>query len=232
MKKMKLAHKRRMINAMREFIINANDLTYDGVIEEHFFYKDKEITWDECLEKLEDETTWKDLSRTEIRGDVICDVSVKQHDCFCHYANELGFGKIRIGYNLNQLMEKDITGVYKDMYQRSKITKGFANITLTLLHELGHAETEEEIRKTFSYEDRAKTDQHIDELMFKKYGFALFDETDKLFKQAIFETNELYRQMPDEHAATDWAIQWLENADNRKIAKKFEKKFFSCFEGA
>lgn len=229
MKKMKLVHKRRMINAMREFIINANDLTYEDVIDEQYFYKDEEISLSEYLKKFRDEATREDLSTIRTYDDFNYKVSIKQDDCFCRYPDVLG-EKITIGYNLNSLMEKDIYGFYKNMYQRSKITKGFANITLTLLHEIGHAETEDEIRETFSYEDRHETREHNYNLIEKKYGD--IDKTDKNYNQFIFELNELYRQMPDEHAATDWAIQWLENADNRKIAKKFEKKFFSCFEGA
>ena len=42
--------------------------------------------------------------------------------------------------------------------------------------------------------------------------------------------NNAYFQMPDETAATEWAIKWLSNPENRKIAKAFEKKFFACFE--
>ena len=233
---MKLVHKRRMINAMREFIINANDLTYEGCIDTRYFYKNKEISEDEFFKKAIDsiknpdkyENT--DLSKTEIYGKSNYNVSIKQGTQFCCCPENLDYQEIVINYNTDDLMneEASISGFFKDMYQRSKITKGFANITLILLHELGHAETEEEIRKIFSFEDRKEADNHCYELIAEKYS--LIDETN--YNQALFEFNELYRQMPDEHAATDWAIHWLENADNRKIAKKFEKKFFSCFERA
>lgn len=48
---------------------------------------------------------------------------------------------------------------------------------------------------------------------------------------AIEESEEWeeYYFLPDERAATEWAIEWLKNSENRKIAKKFEKEFFECF---
>ena len=33
--------------------------------------------------------------------------------------------------------------------------------------------------------------------------------------------------LPSEVAATDWAIEWLQNPENRKVAKAFEKEFFN-----
>ena len=42
--------------------------------------------------------------------------------------------------------------------------------------------------------------------------------------------NYAYFTLPDETAATEWAINWLSDAENRKKAKAFEKKFFACFE--
>ena len=38
-----------------------------------------------------------------------------------------------------------------------------------------------------------------------------------------------YFKLPDEKAATDWAIEWLSHPENRRKAKEFEKKFFACF---
>ena len=42
--------------------------------------------------------------------------------------------------------------------------------------------------------------------------------------------NYAYFMLPDEDLATSWAIQWLEeSAENRRIAKQFEKEFFKLF---
>jgi len=42
------------------------------------------------------------------------------------------------------------------------------------------------------------------------------------------EKNALYFDLPDEKAATEWAIKWL--AENAAIAKEFEKEFVKCWE--
>ena len=39
----------------------------------------------------------------------------------------------------------------------------------------------------------------------------------------------MYFLLPDEVVATKWAIDWLENAENRKLAKAFEKEFFKYY---
>lgn len=98
----------------------------------------------------------------------------------------------------------------KDFVSRCPLAKGFADITISLLHELGHAMTENQIPEDY---DR---------------DFATFE----IFVKADTEeeANALYFNLPDETLATNWAIEWLSNPENRKKAKAFEKNFFACFE--
>ena len=40
------------------------------------------------------------------------------------------------------------------------------------------------------------------------------------------ERNYFYFSLPDKWLATQWMITWLQNKNNRKLAKDFKKKFF------
>ena len=120
--------------------------------------------------------------------------------------------ELEIFYNFNDL--NDVTAKMFRAYWTAKVPmlKGFANVTLTLLHELGHLETNEAIRKEYPLAMRYFTEQLIDEICT--------DDVDRNFK---------YFSMTDETVATEWGITWLSNPQNRKFAKAFEKKFFKCF---
>ena len=85
----------------------------------------------------------------------------------------------------------------KSFTDRYPMTKGFSTITLTLLHECGHWYTR----------------SVVNPLTYMK-----------MVGQAI--TNEEYFNIPYERLATDWAICWLSNPLNRKIAKQFEENYF------
>lgn len=85
----------------------------------------------------------------------------------------------------------------KDFTQRYSVAKGFANPTLTILHECGHWNTREQIN-VFTYCRR----------------------------RARCKTSAEYYLMKEERIATDWAIQWLYEPENRKLAKEFERKYF------
>lgn len=75
--------------------------------------------------------------------------------------------------------------------------KGFSNATLSILHECGHWATKE-----------------------------VFDIHDYHMQLYRCRSQEDYMNITYEYMATDWAIDWLENKDNRKLAKRFEKDFF------
>lgn len=121
--------------------------------------------------------------------------------------------ELEIYYNFENLYGEGAKLFRTYWTKKVPMLKGFANITLTLLHELGHLETNDKIRQTFSVEMRKLT------------WFAI----DNKFNN-VDDKNYHYFAMPDEASATQWGIDWLSNAEHRKIAKIFEKKFLACFE--
>lgn len=96
----------------------------------------------------------------------------------------------------------------KDFVERCSIGKGFSDVTISLLHEIGHTMTKSYLPDDY---DRKSECAHIDEIQDSEKRCCA------------------YFKMLDEVLATDWAIEWLNNAENRKFAKKFEKQFWSCF---
>ena len=116
-------------------------------------------------------------------------------------------------YNFAELTDKSAKLFRKFWTKREPMLKGFSDITISLLHELGHLETNDKIRKNFPMVMRELTMIGIES------------------KADSYESlNHYYFIMPDEKAATEWAIKWLSKKKNRKVAKKFEKEFFKCFE--
>lgn len=110
--------------------------------------------------------------------------------------------------------KKDLGGkcFRADFVSRCPIAQGFSDVTLSLLHEVGHTMT-----KAFVPPMKDEID---------RYNEAV-EKTDDMK-----EVNKLYFALTDERMATDWAIDWLQNSDNRKMAKAFEKEFFKCFASA
>lgn len=117
-----------------------------------------------------------------------------------------------IYYNFEQLKVKPIKYFRTSWSEVDPIIKGFANVTLALLHELGHLHTQDDVLLSgYTTQDKNRDCNEI-------------TETAKDLKDA----NQRYFLLKDEMTATMWAIDWLHNAENRKIAKAFEKKFFAC----
>ena len=121
--------------------------------------------------------------------------------------------EIEVNYNFDELYNENAKIFRRCWSLKAPILKGFSDITISLLHELGHLETNDEIRKTF----------HLFVRELAMIGIQSKAES-------IEEANVMYFLLPDEKMATEWAIQWLSVKENRKLAKKFEKKFFKCFE--
>lgn len=94
------------------------------------------------------------------------------------------------------------------IYVRYPSARGFASITLTILHEIGHFHT-----------------------FWDDYGYYNREKELEMLKAHIKGDilNYTYFNLPDERAATDWAIRWLQDPEHRKMAKAFEKEFFKCF---
>lgn len=80
----------------------------------------------------------------------------------------------------------------KNFVSRCPLAKGFSNVTISILHELGH---------------------HFNR---EAYIFSTINEDDY----------DSHYDIPYEIVATDWAIEWLQNAENRKMAKAFEREYF------
>ena len=142
------------------------------------------------------------------------EILVKQDDYFASDSidSTLEYDQIAITYNFDELWDESAKLFRAYWSKRYPLTKGFADITISLLHELAHLIVNDEIRKTFSYKDRALAIAAID-----------------LRAQDYKEKCDLYFGMPDEVAATEWGLNWLSINENAKKAKAFEKEFFKCF---
>ena len=86
----------------------------------------------------------------------------------------------------------------KDFVARCPLARGFADVTISILHEMGH----------FSTRDNFNADVYTAQV------------------EEAGSDMEKYMAIPYEMLATCWAICWLMDPDNRKMAKDFEKKFF------
>lgn len=117
-----------------------------------------------------------------------------------------------IYYNFNELKSEQIKNFRACWTAVDPILKGFATITITLLHELGHLHTQDDVLALGYTEKERKAE---------------WEKISKTIKD-IIEANQYYYLMTDERTATMWAIDWLHNAENRRMAKAFEKKFFAC----
>lgn len=85
----------------------------------------------------------------------------------------------------------------KNIVSRCKLTQGFSNVTLAILHEFGHWETRS-IFNIIAYHKIADAVNNMQE----------------------------YMENPFERIATEWAICWLQVPQNRRLAKEFEDYFF------
>ena len=75
------------------------------------------------------------------------------------------------------------------------MARGFANVTISILHEIGHH--------------------------FHRIEYIMCDADEYNMAEGYDHFN-----LPCERVATDWAIEWLQDPEHRKIAKAFEKDFF------
>ena len=105
--------------------------------------------------------------------------------------------RLKLPRDLNLVYDDADRLFRKDFTERCPKAKGFANITLTLLHECGHWATRSVLDVV---------------------------EYDKAVQKAYCQT--MYMDIPWERLATEWAICWLHCPANRKIAKFFEKQYF------
>ena len=190
----KLIHPRKVVWAMRDFINEIHNVTYEAFSVTNIPGEPFESWWERfCNAETEEFKATCKMVRIEENN-------------FCAFLSDKGDSTFRIGYNLNAL-QKDRSGFRQTFTSQSSVCHGFANVTLALLHELGHFSSQQE------FEDYDREE----ELKFLSMIPAEF-------------AHSMYFLLPDEMSATAWAVEWLQDAENRKIAKRFEKKFFACFE--
>ena len=104
--------------------------------------------------------------------------------------------RLCLPYDLTQNDEND--KLFRlDFVLRCPCARGFANVTLSILHEIGHH---------FNRESYFMTDSEQYDASVGYWHFML----------------------PCEMDATDWAIEWLQDPTNRKVAKAFEREFFKA----
>jgi hypothetical protein len=101
---------------------------------------------------------------------------------------------IPVDLRTNDDMDKQFR---RNIVSRCKLTQGFSNVTLAILHEFGHWETRS-IFNMIAYRKIANVANNMQE----------------------------YMENPYERIATEWAICWLQVPQNRQLAKEFEKKYF------
>ena len=135
MRKRKLTHPRKLVWAMRDFLNEIHNITYETIT----LPLDFDFSKEDILEGFN-------------RG------IVNEHKAFCKviksisadhgfYAmlGDLGEAEFRIAYSIEDLSGRGHQQFTSNFRSRCPLAKGFADITLCLLHELGHFETFEEI---------------------------------------------------------------------------------------
>lgn len=192
MERKTLVKPRKVVWVMRDFINTASDL-------EHILEAD--FDGENYSNVIKAKRTVK-LKQGKHFSTYVCDPIWKDLEEF-----------FTIFYNVDDLYGYTMKEFRKDFVSRCSMARGFANVTLTLLHELGHQETNVGV---WSIQDRNTTEAKLAER----------------FEKGEIDRHQLqveYFRFPDETLATNWAIEWLKDAEHRKIAKKFEKEFFKCF---
>ena len=198
MKKRKLIKPRKVVWVMRDFVNAVSSVTYTDWVMPPANKEDE--TAEEFLDRLHS------VQEVEHLAQIVLKKSPPDRS-FAVCVGDIGDPTIAMWYNIESLWTRGHIQFAQNFYSRCPMSRGFASVTLSLLHELGHLHSQQE----FDGYDRRT---------------AILD----LHKQYSKETINLeYFKLPDERAATDWAIEWLADAENRKMAKAFEKEFFKCF---
>jgi hypothetical protein len=192
--KRELIKPRKVVWVMRDFINDIHGLTY----------------LDLRMPYVENETTdeWFERFCNAVKEEVPSKVKmVKREEGFAVCPYEKDNAEFHFFYNLDELYCRGHRQFAQDFFSRCPMGRGFASVTITILHEIGHMNAQQE---------------------FKGYNrVQAIKELEKNFPRETI--NFEYFKLPDEKSATDWAIEWLSHPENRKKAKEFEKKFFACF---
>ena len=194
MVKRELLKPRKVVWVMRDFINEIHGLTYMDVSLPYI----KGESLDEWFERFSNAVDEEIPSQVKMtyreEGFAVC--PIEKDDPEFHFF-----------YNLDELYSKGHKQFAQDFFARCPMGRGFASITITILHEIGHMNAQQDFE-----------------------GYNRIEAIRELKNNFPRETiNFEYFKLPDEKAATDWAIEWLSHPENRRKAKEFEKKFFACF---
>lgn len=106
---------------------------------------------------------------------------------------------MRLTVPVNFTAHKDTDKAFRaNFVSRCPLARGFADVTISILHECGHFATRDNFNGDVYEKQTAEAGSDMDN----------------------------YMAIPYEMLATCWAICWLMDPDNRKQAKEFERKFF------
>ena len=194
MVKRELLKPRKVIWVMRAFINEIHGLTYINVSLPYI----KDENPDEWFERFSNAVEEEIPSQVKMtyREDGFAVCPIEKDDPEFHFF-----------YNLDELYSRGHKQFAQDFFARCPMGRGFASITITILHEIGHMNAQQDFE-----------------------GYNRIEAIRELKNNFPRETiNFEYFKLPDEKAATDWAIEWLNHPENRRKAKEFEKKFFACF---
>ena len=194
--KRELLKPRKVIWVMRDFINEIHGLTYTACIVPAMVNEDETI--DEFMERLHN------AEEIEVPAQV---KMIYRKKGFAVCLDDKDEEEFRMFYNLESLWSRGHKQFAQDFFARCPMGRGFASVTIAILHEIGHMNAQQDFN-----------------------GYNRIEAIEELEKNFPRETiNFEYFKLPDEKAATDWAIEWLSHPENRRKAKEFEKKFFACF---
>lgn len=107
-----------------------------------------------------------------------------------------GKPRIELPSNLNYVPDDSDKAFRENFISRCPSASEFSNVTLMLLHEIGH--------------------------WFTRFDF---DEMEDMKQRFMVETDDEYMNLPCEYLATEWAIAWIDTEEHKPIARQFEKNF-------
>lgn len=127
-----------------------------------------------------------------------------------------------ITLNISDIGDYGSGAVYYYAMQNYSGLRGFSRITFVLLHEVGHFMT--------GLEEEAGIDDRMTEKEHNALVARAFKESTnwKEFHR-IFQLGHISESA--EKLATNWALDFLRNAENRKKVKAFEREFFKAWRG-
>lgn len=202
----KPAHPRKVYRIMQDFLNENVEL-----FQEHEYITNSAPFPDNAEDMME----WLENSETIIENERVF-FHVHKGKNSCAWVDDKN-GKIEI--NLTSMTNPNEVAVYQNACSRSATLKGFSMVTFTLLHEAGHHMVAEEM------EDIEDTIEKPDDVI--GYAFAHANN----WKEFYDVLQSFHYNKPHEQAATNWAIKFLSDPNNRKKTKAFEKAFFKAWRG-